>query len=351
MQLIGSSCSSLPWRETRSGVTTSDAMGEAPRSVRLFTAAPFHLEATVRVLQRRPTNQVDFWDRDRYLRVLPMADALALVDVTNHGTIDDPDVRFTSLRGDPSTAARARLAEILRKMLGLDVDPQPLQMLAEPQRNLRPMVLALRGMRPPRFADLFEAFANVVPFQQVSLDAGVAIVGRLVERFGKSLEHDGRRFHAFPPAQVIAEARLAELRACGLSLRKAETLRRIASAIESGEVTEEKLSSMTSTAAADLLIELKGIGPWSASLVLLRGLGRLDVFPPGDVGATRGLSGLTRLPPGPSLDRVIRRFGDRRGHLYFYSLGAGLLARNLIHSAPSPPAQSAQDLRGRPVRR
>ena len=215
----------------------------------LATRAPFHLEATVRVLQRRPTNLVDVWEPERYLRVLVTADGLALVEVVNHGTIDVPDVRFVIRRGNLSTATRATLEQTVRKMLGLDVDPEPLQVLAETERRLRATALALRGMRPPRFAELFEAFTSVVPFQQVSLDSGVAIVGRLVERFGESLEHDGRRFHAFPAAEVIAEARLGALRECGLSLRKAETLRQVASAMESGELTEEKLSRMGSKEA------------------------------------------------------------------------------------------------------
>ena len=93
---------------------------------------------------------------------------------------------------------------------------------------------------------------------------------------------------------------------------------------------------MSSKEAMRFLAELTGIGPWSASLVLLRGLGRLDVFPPGDVGAARGLSTLMRLEPGPSLDRIVERFGDHRGYLYFCSLGGSLLAKGLIHAAPSP---------------
>jgi DNA-3-methyladenine glycosylase II len=191
-------------------------------------------------------------------------------------------------------------------------------------------------MRPPRFADLFEAFVNVVPFQQLSLDAGVAIVGRLVERFGTFLEHDGRRLYAFPTARVVAEARLDAISACGISRRKAETLRHVARAIESGEITEEKLSRMSSKEAIRFLTELQGIGPWTASVILLRGLGRLDVFPPGDVGVVRGLSKLMHLEPGSRLDRVVERFGDHRGYLYFYSLGGGLLAKGLIHAAPPP---------------
>ena len=94
---------------------------------------------------------------------------------------------------------------------------------------------------------------------------------------------------------------------------------------------------MGSKEATQFLVEQKGIGPWSASLILLRGLGRLDVFPPGDVGVARGLGRLLRLKPGPSMDRLIHRFGDHRGYLYFCSLGGSLLAGDLIHAAPAQP--------------
>ena len=105
-------------------------------------------------------------------------------------------------------------------------DPEPLQRLSESRRLLAPTARALRGMRPPRFVGLFEVFANFVPFQQVSLDSGAAIVGCIVERFGEAVAHDGHQFHAFPEARVVAEARVDVLKACGLSLRKAETIHR-----------------------------------------------------------------------------------------------------------------------------
>jgi 3-methyladenine DNA glycosylase/8-oxoguanine DNA glycosylase len=311
--------------------------GEDGASGGLPTRAPFHLEATVRVLQRRPENRVEVWEQDRYLRVLASGDSLALVEVENRGTIDEPDVRFSIRCGDLPAVARSELKETLRKILGLDVDPEPPRRLAEADRELRPTALALRGMRPPRFAEWFEAFVNVVPFQQLSLDAGLAIVGRLVERFGKYLEHGARRFDAFPTAQAIAGARLAALRECGLSARKAESLRHLARAIESGELTEEKISGMPTDVALRTLIELPGIGPWSAGLVLLRGLGRMDVFPPGDVGAARRLGSLMGPRSRASLSRVVERFGDQRGYLYFCALGGSLLAKGLIHAAPTVP--------------
>ena len=292
----------------------------------------------MRVLQRRPENRVDCWEHDRYRRLLETPDGLVLVEVENRGTIDEPDVRYWLRHGARPPAARAALVGTLRRILGLDVDPEPLRQLAGAVRGLRPAALALRGMRPPRFSGLFEAFANVVPFQQLSLDAGVAIVGRLVERFGERLERDGRRLHAFPAAHTIARARLERLRQCGLSARKAETLRSLARGIASGELSEEEISSMSSAEALRLMVQLPGIGPWSASLVLLRGLGRLDVFPPGDVGAQSGLRALMRLRPQAPLGRIIERFGEYRGYLYFCALGGRLLARGLIQ--PATPAHA-----------
>lgn len=299
-------------------------------------AAPFHLEATVRVLQRRPGNLVDTWEHGRYRRVLETPQGLAWVEVENRGTIDAPDLRYW-LRGadHASRATRAGLVQMLRRVLGLHLDPEPLQRLARADRRLRPTALALRGMRPPRFTGLFEAFASVVPFQQLSLDAGVAIIGRMVERFGTRLEHDGARLHAFPGAEAIAEARLDRLRQCGLSIRKAEVLRGVARAIGSGELSEKALCGMSTPDALQVLTALPGIGPWSASLVLLRGLGRLEVFPPGDVGAARGLRALMHLRTGDPLDRIIERFGRYRGFLYFYALGGSLLSKGLIHAAPA----------------
>ncbi len=304
--------------------------GAAQDGAPLATRAPFHLEATVRVLQRRPTNLVDVWEQEKYLRVLATGDELALVEVSNRGTIDRPDVRFAVLRGEISDAIEATL----RRVLGLDVDPRPLGRAAAAEARLVSTASALRGMRPPRFAGLFDTFANVVPFQQVSLDAGVAIVNRLVERFGRTLEHGERTLYGFPSAEVVAEARIDTLGRCGMSRRKAETLRRVARAIASGKLTETRLVGMSNEEAIRVLCDLPGIGPWSAGLILLRGLGRLDVFPPGDVGAVRGLRTLMHLQSEPSLDRVVERFGDRRGYLYFYSLGAALLTRGLIHEAP-----------------
>lgn len=310
-----------------------------PAQRRLTTRGPFHLQATVRVLQRRPVNRVDVWDENRYLRVVPVEGGHVLAAVTNRGTVSSPDIRFSLLAADQGNGGHSRQVGLaLGAILGLEVDPAPLQRAAMSEPGLRDVAGALRGMRPPRFAGLFETFLNVIPFQQLSLDAGIAIVGRLVERFGQTLEYRGRRFYASPDADAIAGARPAALRACGLSARKADTLRSIARAIASGTLDAAQIARVPTAEALRRLLKLPGIGPWSAALVLLRGCRRLDVFPPGDVGARRSLGALLHCEEGTFPERV-RRFGELRGYLYFLGLGASLLRMGLIDAADSEPAR------------
>ncbi len=300
----------------------------------LETGAPFHMEATVRVLQRRPTNRVDIWEDNRYRRALSTRDGVLLVETRNVGSVDEPDVRFAILNGKPSRETQGFAAASMRRLLGLDVDPTSVQRWAERVRGLRSTALALRGIRPPRFPSLFETLGSVIPFQQLSLDAGVSILGRLVDRFGASLELGGRRWLAFPEPEVVAEAGIEALKSVGLSRTKAETLQRLAAGVVSRELTEERVQALSTRDALAALTDLPGIGPWTAAVILLRGFGRTEVFPPNDTGVARGLAALLALKPGPISAEVIERFGEHRGYLYFYSLAAQLRSRGLIASAP-----------------
>jgi 3-methyladenine DNA glycosylase/8-oxoguanine DNA glycosylase len=116
-----------------------------------------------------------------------------------------------------------------------------------------------------------------------------------------------------------------------LSAAKATTLRHAASLIVAGALSEAEIERLPSDEALRLLDDLPGIGPWTAGVILLRGFGRLDVFPHGDVGARRTLSHL--LGRTSSIDDadeadLLERLGPYRGLVYFLglALSRGLLA-------------------------
>lgn len=317
-------------------------MRETPsHSTPLPVTDDFNLEATVRLLRRRPANRVDRWEDDSYLRAFLTSEGPRRVRVTNAGTVAEPDVRFEILDGHvaPETAA-AFLTATVRGMLGLDVPSPPTAWLIEMEPRLAPVATTLHGFRPPCFPTLFETFAAVIPFQQLSLDAGTAIIGRLVKAFGASLTHDDQRWFTFPTPEAIAAASPEALRATGLSRAKVASLQALAQFSVDGTLDAMHLDTLATSDALAALRGLPGIGPWSAGLILLRGLRRMDVFPTGDVGAARSLTALlghpTLLSPAEA-SAIADRFGNRRGYLYFLCLGGQLLARERSESPGDPP--------------
>jgi len=321
------------------------AAGTGPTAVSASFAIPatppFHLEATVRVLQRRPTNRVNRWDGGRYLRVLPTAEGLRLIAVENRGAIDAPDLHGLVFGGPISTRTQEQISAMIQRLLGPAVDLTPFYRVARQDPRLRTVTTSLRGLKPPRFLTLFETIANVIPFQQISLAAGDAIVGRLAERFGPRFQLDDRTYDAFPRPEHIAAVDADALQCLGLSRAKAVTLHNVALRILSGELSEERLEALPSAAAMAILTALPGIGPWSAGLILLRGLQRMDVFPAGDVGAVKNLGRLlgaeTPMREGDQ-QTLLARMGETRGYLYFYALGWRLLHEGLITPAPGNEA-------------
>ncbi len=311
-------------------MTNPSMIGTPSHIAQLPVAGSFNLDATVRLLQRRPANRVDRWQAGSYLRAFPTADGPRRVRVKNAGTVDAPDLWLEILDGDVTREMATTLTETVRWMLGLDVPPAPTAWLAEMDPRLEPVTTALHGFRPPAFPDLFETFAAVIPFQQLSLDAGTAIIGRLVEACGLSLTSGQERWFTFPSPDAILATSPEVLRATGLSRAKVASLQSLARLSVDGTLTAMRLDTRSTRDALTALRGLPGIGPWSAGLVLLRGLRRMDVFPEGDVGAARSLTDLLGLPAlltPAEANAFADRFGNHRGYLYFLCLGGQLLAR------------------------
>jgi DNA-3-methyladenine glycosylase II len=184
----------------------------------------------------------------------------------------------------------------------------------------------MRGVRPPRYPTVWEACVNAIVFQQISLHAASAIMGRLTQGLSEPVERGGVRLYRFPSAEQFLSAPDSLLRSAGLSIGKLATLRRVADALGGGMLDEPQLERLPSPNAAALLQSIKGIGPWTAVVILLRGLGRLDVFPANDSSVARNLR-LVGGPAAPDVETLLDTLGPERGMLYYHLLLGRLEAR------------------------
>ncbi|MFY9738783.1 MAG: hypothetical protein WAK11_06975 [Candidatus Cybelea sp.] len=290
-------------------------------------AEPYRLDLTVSVLRRLSTNLVDVLTPEGvYLRVLGKERQPTLLRVSSQ----KPGTLFVTLEGERRGHRRA--LETVHRMLGTD------RTLGEFDRGaaripwLQPLALRMRGVKPPRYPTLWEACVNAIVFQQVSIHAASAILRRYVVTLGSPIElRDGPAMHAFPDAEATLRAKDDVLRAAGLSANKVAALRCVAETLVSGTLDVRMLEERSSVEAAAMLRSIKGIGPWTATVVLLRGLGRLDVFPMNDSGVARGFALVGGSPP--EIEHVLDVLGSQRGMLYYHLLLARLEARGELGPA------------------
>lgn len=288
---------------------------------------PYRLDLTVSVLRRLSTNTVDILAADgHYLRVLGEFQRPVVILATQ----ERPDALAVTVEGRESDHAQALV--VVRRMLGTDREITYFNRAAKSIHWLRPLVAAMSGVKPPRYPTLWEACVNAVVFQQVSLVAASSILRRMISAMGVPVERGNVVLQAFPTAETFMSTGDDLLRTAGLSANKLATLRRVADAIKSGVLNEALLESLPSPEASALLCRIKGVGPWTATVILLRGLGRLDVFPMNDSSVARNLA-VVAGPAALDIDQVLSKLGAQRGMLYYHLLLARLEARGDIGRA------------------
>jgi DNA-3-methyladenine glycosylase II len=284
----------------------------------LSAPPPFDLGLTARVLRRSSRNPIDVVAPDgAWRRVVSLGDRAVALCVTQ------PAAHLCVEAFPASNADIAPLGAIVRRILGLDVDLGPFWRLADADPALGPLARRLHGLRPQRYATLFEAFANAICCQQLSLEAGLSLLGRLAALTGPRAEPGGQP--GPPAAERVAEMTVHALHELGLPGRRAAALRDIASLPL--HALEAELCRLPPREAHHRLRELQCVGPWTADYVLLRGLGRLDVYPMGDVGAARALSRIVGRPVSPAeAPAEGARFGPYAGMLWFCAMALAIEA-------------------------
>jgi DNA-3-methyladenine glycosylase II len=136
--------------------------------------------------------------------------------------------------------------------------------------------------------------------QMISVKAAIAIYGRLGEMLGGRIDPEG-----------LADATEDHLRAVGLSYAKAKTVRELGTELATGRFSFEAIATMSDDDAQARLVALRGIGPWSAQMFLLRSMGRPDIFPAGDLGLRRSIQLIDTLNRMPSVPDAARRYAFR----------------------------------------
>lgn len=308
--------------------------------------APFRLDLTTWALRRRPHNAIDRWDESTYRRVVSIEGGPVALSVTQDETREAPRVS-ARLGTRPIDPRSERLVlRTLNGLLGLGLDLAGFASMAASDPLLSPLADSMRGLKPPRFPTVFEALINGVACQQLSLDVGIHLLNRLTAAWGQPFSENPDGMRQFPGAEELVSAEPDDLKRLGFSYAKARTIIDAARAITAGDLDLEGLEQLDDAAAIERLIGLRGIGRWTAEYVLLRGLGRLHVFPADDVGAQNKLRRLFDIDVALDYDRVKRlvsRWHPYAGVVYFHLLLDSLSQSGVIEPTSNSPSPTRKN--------
>jgi len=292
-------------------------------SVTFFVAPvpPFRLDLTAWAIRRRPENTIDAWEGDTYSRVLVVGDAPISVAVRQVEPPDRPRLRIVADGSGSASHLERVVTGALDQLLGLQVDLSGFYRVAAQDPLLDALAQRFRGLKPPRFPTVFEALVNAIACQQITLTQGIRLLNRLAEAHGQGTA--GTRARALPDARRLANADPPALRSLGLSRQKAQALLDLAQEVATGSLDLDRLGELDDAMAVRRLRALRGIGRWTAEYALLRGLGRLNVFPGDDVGARNNLQrwlGLTAPLDYAAVHRTLAAWQPYAGLVYFHLL-------------------------------
>jgi 3-methyladenine DNA glycosylase/8-oxoguanine DNA glycosylase len=217
----------------------------------------------------------------------------------------------------------------LRFMLGLEDDHSPFLERFRDDPLIGRATRVLKGLRPPRLATVAQSLLRALAGQLVTWRDAKEIERSVIRRVSPRLESG---LYEPPTSDSLGRLSTAELRGLGLHARRAAALVRLCRSLDL-----ERLHSIPTDAVVKRLCQEPGLGPWSAGVVCLQGLGRSEHGLVGDLGLIKLCSrGERRRVDVAETAALLEPYGEWAGLASVYLLAG--MGRGLV---PAPASRAA----------
>lgn len=267
---------------------TNGSVPAATLTLRLDYRPPLDWDALLTFLGTRAIPGVEYVDGRRYVRTVYLGGHEGWIAAAPGGSPFALDIEI-SLSLLPVLMP---LLSRLRSLFDLDAEPEVIQAHLARDPVLEPYLARRPGLRVPGALDGFELAWRAVLGQQVSVAAAGTLAARFAEAFSEPAEQAPQGLRLLPvQAGRVAGTPVDRVMEVGIPQARAMCIVELARAIVDRTVRLEPGSDPDAVIAR--LQGIRGIGPWTAQYVALRGLHWPDAFPHGDLGIRRGLGGLS----------------------------------------------------------
>ncbi len=243
---------------------------------KIFPTSPFDLSKSINFMNMfTPTNGEQTLNEHSFTKAVYLDDQTLAFKLKDIGTTENPVLLYTIFsKKTIEDNIRSELIDRIRFYLSLDDDLKPFYNHAEKDNAFKSVIDKLYGLHQVKFLTPFEGAGWAVLSQRISMKAAHTIKNRLIESVGDMITIEGVDYWTFPSPEQIQDLGLEKLTSILKNSRKSDYLYNVSESF--AEVDEDFLRKAPIEEVKNWLLNIKGIGEWSAHLELIRGLGRME---------------------------------------------------------------------------
>ena len=235
----------------------------------LMVRKPYDFASILAFLNRHAARGIERVTPNSYERYVPNQNSYATIKVTINKSQDALQIYLQGFR-----LSQIRLVLLnIRRMF--DVDHNPVHLPASPE-------IRSTGVRVPGSFDPFEVAVSIILSQLVSISQATGKLAKLIEQFGTLI--GGKDIYCFPPPEKLMTAEIEQI---GITRSKANAIRTLSEMVHRHEFHFSYGADLSETRKK--LLAIKGIGPWTSEMIMMRCFGDADAFPESDLIIKRAL--------------------------------------------------------------
>ena len=270
----------------------------------------FSFDLCLKFLQRSPKELLHRCTEESVRKFLRVDGRDVLFELS---ASEDRQLEIRLLNGPVTAHQKNELLAYVREWFDLETDLKPFYAMVSQDRLLKELVRKYHGYRIVGQPDLFESLVWAVLGQQINVQFAYSLKQRFVEKFGSKLVFDNNEYFGFPSPETVAPLTDEHLLPLQFSRQKSKYTVLIAEAFASKQISKERLRGLNLMQAKELLMQIKGVGNWTANYALMKTFRYPDAFPLEDAGIHNAIKNLKKLDRKPTLEEVKKVFKKYKG--------------------------------------
>jgi len=243
---------------------------------KIFPTSPFDFSKSINFMNMfTPTEDEQTTKELSITKAVYLEDRTIAFKLEDHGTVEKPVLLYTLFSDNSiNENLESELLDRINFFLSLKDDLKPFYNHGLKDNAFKPVIKKLYGLHQVKFLTPFEAAGWAVLSQRISMKAAHTIKERLIQSIGDNINIGGVDYWTFPSADQIKKMGVENLTTILKNRRKSEYLFNVSESFT--KVEEDFLREAPLEDVKNWLLDIKGIGEWSAHLELIRGLGRME---------------------------------------------------------------------------